>query len=248
MKSSPILLALFLFVSCSTATNDGGGTDENATESVSEPVVEEKPAVCIWNNISVRAEPSAKSKWITSISIGEELTYLGKSAIDSTDKNREYLNIRLADDTEGWSVSDFIVIDGTVAVLLEDKDIYKRPDLLTKSDRAFDMLDIIAISAEQGDWLEVVGKRADGKWIQKGWIKDGELSKKPIDVAVAKFAAAALELESKEAQMEALVEILNNSDFSSSYFITFVEDKLNELQLEEDLTGKNLNEDSAAME
>lgn len=231
MKSHLYLtLPLALIISCSPAAEQA-----QELETVEEIVLEETAAVCIWDKVSVRETPSAKGKWKTSISIGETLTYLGKEAVDSTD-DKKYYNVRLADNTEGWSVSDFIIPEGKVAVFIDQNDIYKRPDLLTKTDKKFSIMDIVAIKSTQGDWFEVVGKRSEGKWIESGWIKSGNTSQETLDVAVAKFGRMALEEDNEIKQLESLQEILDNSDFSSSVFIPAIQAKYDELTaLEEEM-------------
>lgn len=234
MKFLSTILLSFLFVACSSSTGKFEEVPEGAEEA-EDVVMEEKPAVCVWDKISVREEPNSKAKWVTSISLGESITFLGASAIDSTDKNREYIKVQLADGTEGWSLSDFIVIDSEVAVFLDESSVYKRPDLLTKTEDVFKKFGIVAIANSEGDWLEVVGERADGKWIQKGWVKGANLSKDAIDVAVAKFAGQALDKESDEEKTEALKEILENSDLLNSQFIDDINRILNEMSSAEEM-------------
>ena len=232
MKYLPVILVALLVSACSSSTSKFEEVPEggSATEvEVQEEVVVEKPAVCVWDNISVREEPSSKAKWVTSVSVGETLTYLGKSAIDSADKDRKYLSIKLADGTEGWSLADFIIVDSEVAVFTEDASIYKRPDLLTKTENVFSKFGIVAISNVEGDWSEVVGKRTDGKWITTGWVKGANLSKQAIDVAVAKFTSSALSKDSEEEQKEALNGILENSDLVTSQFIDDISKMLDDM-------------------
>lgn len=235
MKNLSILSLLLFLFSCGSGSTDTGETTSEAAEAIEQPVVVESQAVCIWNEVSVRETPNSKGKWKTSMSVGEKITFLGETAVDSLAKNREYFKVRLADGTEGWSVSDFIVVDGTVAVFLTDKDIYKRPDLLTKSDKKFNQMDIVAIKSEQDDWLEVTGKRFEGKWIDTGWVKKGELSQESIDIAVAKFASIAMAKEDESEKIESLEEIIGNSDFTSSSFIPMIQKKLEELTSPEEV-------------
>ncbi|WP_462253422.1 SH3 domain-containing protein [Ekhidna sp.] len=229
MKNLSPLVLVFFLIACG-GQNEQSSEAENPEKITQEAqVVEEKPAVCIWDKVSVRDTPAATGKWRTSISIGETLTYLGEDAIDSLDKNRKYSKVKLADGTEGWSASDFIIVDGRVAVFLNEKDIYKRPDLLTKSDKKFSQMDIVAIKSEQDDWVEITGKRSEGKWIESGWVKKGDLSTETIDVAVAKFASEAMAKEDVSEQIDGLNELLNNSDFAGSSFIPVVRGTVEEL-------------------
>ncbi|MAE84792.1 MAG: hypothetical protein CMB80_18780 [Flammeovirgaceae bacterium] len=223
-------VALALIFACSTSTNESTSDSE-----VTEEVVEEKPAVCIWDNISVRETPTAKGKWLTSISLGESLTYLGLSSVDSSDKNREYYKIQLNDGTEGWSVADFIIPEGKIGVFLEETFIYNRPDLLTKSDKMYERLDIIAVQNTQDDWQEIIGKRAEGKWIDSGWIKRGKLSFKAVDVAASKFLKDALSKENEEERLEALNMILDNPDLKESSILIDVQAAIDEMSASEEV-------------
>lgn len=217
---------LGIFTYCSSPQNGSSGQEE-AQQPVAEIV--ETEAVCIWDQIAVREEPTSKSKWLTSISLGETLTSLGTVAIDTLDNDRKYVKVRLADGKEGWSVEDFIIPGAKVAVFQEDNVIYKRPDLLTKTDNKFSQMDIVAVKSTEGEWMEIVGKRSEGKWIESGWVKQGNLSQNDIDVAVAKFASAALNKETPDEKTASIQEILENEDFGSSSFIPLLEAKLAEL-------------------
>lgn len=236
MKTFAKSCALILIISCSGSTSKFEEVPEegSAAEAPEEVVVSEKPAVCFWDNISVRQEPKSKGKWLTTISVGEKLTFLGLTAVDSSDQNREYLKVKLADGTEGWSAADFIAVEAEVAVFTEEVNFYNRPDLLTKSDKKFKKFTIVADLGSEGEWTEVKGKREDGKWFQKGWVKATNLSSDAIDIAVAKFADIALRKETDEEKIEALSEIVTNSDFQSSQFITEINTMVNEMQQPEE--------------
>ena len=231
--ASLVLIVLFAFAcgSGSENANAEAASEEELTEE--SPIVTMTKAVCIWNEVSVRATPDAKGKWLTSISIGEALEYLGEDAPDAQDPKKTYTRVKLTDGTEGWSRKDFIIENGEVAVFLENNAIYKRPDLLTKTDHEFSQMDIVAIKSTQGDWVEVSGKRKEGTWITTGWVKGNKLSKKAEDVAVAKFGRAALNEEEPAAQKEQLKEILDNPDLNSSKFIPFIEASYNALKAPE---------------
>ncbi|MGB3467787.1 MAG: SH3 domain-containing protein, partial [Cyclobacteriaceae bacterium] len=101
-------------------TNEQSAATEKATEAVAEtPVVEEQDAVCLYDNLSVRAAPADKSKWLTSISLGEVVTYTGEKAIDSV-SNNTFLKVKLNGGEEGWTRADFVAIDGKVGTFTED--------------------------------------------------------------------------------------------------------------------------------
>ncbi|MCR9253404.1 MAG: SH3 domain-containing protein [bacterium] len=235
-----IALPVFLF-SCgggntteSSNTEESTETTETTEEVVEAPEAKVVDAVCIWDKVSVRATPDPKGKWLTSMSIGEKVTFLGETQVDSVDK-KTYYKVKLADDTEGWSRSEFVIPEGTVAVFLKDTEIYKRPDLLTKAEKQYSQMDIVAVKSTQDDWLEVTGKRAEGKWIEKGWVKSGNISQDQIDVAVAKFGTQALAQEDDDKKMEALQEILDNGDLASSQFIPVLAQIVSEMNSVEEL-------------
>jgi len=201
-------------------------TEETAAES--EAVAEEADAVCLLDNLSLRETPADKGKWITSISLGEVVTFTGEQTVDSVSK-KPYYKIKLTGGKEGWSRGDFIEIDGKVGVFIQETEIYKRPDLLTKAGKKYSQMDIIAVTTVQGDWSEVKGKRGEGKYIESGWVKGGNISDKAIDIATAKFGAAALAEEDPDKRVAALTEILENGDLASSSFIPILQEKLTDM-------------------
>jgi|3_EtaG_2_1085321.scaffolds.fasta_scaffold42220_2 uncharacterized protein YgiM (DUF1202 family) len=219
----------FGLLSCS------GNENKETTEKVS--TKEEAPkmvdAVSIWDGISVREEPSADGKWISSISLGEKVLMTGKTAVDSSEKNREYVEIKLGDDKQGWVVSDFVE-EGTAVAAVREAQIYKRPDLLTKTDKSFKSMDVLALIDTRDEWVEVKGKSQTEKWFWSGWVKRTDLSDNEVDVAVAVYGQKALEIEDEEERSEAIQEILENESFTSSQFMVDLKNELNELNNEED--------------
>ena len=218
-----LLISSILFFSCS-ATPENSETNSEAEDQLTEVVIEKAPtmnaAVCIWDKVSVRESAGEKAKWITSLSIGESLTYMN---VDSTIDKKTYSKVLLNDAKEGWTRKEFLVVDAKPAVVLGDIALYSRPDLLTKTDKKFSMMDIIASIESQDDWMNVKGKRSEGKWIEDGWVKAQHISFEAVDIATAKFAKQALSIEDQDKKIEAINEIINNPDLSSSKFIADLE-------------------------
>ena len=236
---TPRLLFALMVLCLLTACGGGNKPTDNPNENPiaeSEPEAEpEEPqevtAVCIWNGVGVRQDADPKSKWLTSLGKGEKVAYLNESTtINDGKADREYYKIKLTDGTVGWARKDFVVADGKPVVVTKESSIYKRPDLLTKSDKMFKPMDIIAVKGENGDFYEVIGQRGDGKWIDKGYIKQSNLSYSDVDIAVAKFYHNAMSKESDIEQLEALSEILNNNDLSGSAFDEIIQEKALSLQ------------------
>lgn len=253
MKNLIILISFSVFLwSCGSNNSssfekvESEKSETGAEETVdkAESVVVEADAVCLLDNLSVRATPSDKGKWVTSISLGEVVTYTGEEGIDSVSK-KPFYKIKLTGGNEGWSRAEFIEVGGQVGVFIEETEIYKRPDLLTKSGKKYSEMDIIAITSTQGDWIEVKGKRGEGKYIETGWVKSGNISDKDIDVATAKFGVAALAMEDLGKRKEALKEILGNSDLASSTFFPILQEKLNEAIADDEIIINDIIEQAA---
>lgn len=210
----------FLLSNCSSnpqSNNESASEDTSDATNAPAKVVFQVDAVCIWDKIAVRKSPDPKGKWITSLSIGETLTYLG---IDSAAGDKTYANIQLNDKSQGWAIKDFIVPNGKPVAMLKDADLYSRPDLLTKTDKKFSKMDIVSSIEQQDDWIKVRGKRSEGKWIEEGWVKGMNISYDGVDIATAKFAKQAYALENTDERVQALKDIIDNSDLSDSKFIS----------------------------
>lgn len=224
-------LLLIIGFGCSSNTESTQEVPLEEEVSVEENVVSESPAVCVWDKLAVRDTPGDKGKWVTSISLGESLKYHG---LDSVVGKKTYGKITLNDGQQGWARTDLIVIEAKPAVVTNDTDIYTRPDLLTKSDKKFSAMDIVAMKSSQDTWGEIRGKRSEGSWIDEGWVKTSNLSFEPVDIATAKFASKAMKIKNEEAKLKALQDILENVDLSSSKFITDIELMVSDMTAIED--------------
>lgn len=177
-------------------------------------------AVCIWDNIPLREDPGKEGKWITSVSLGERCKYLNSDKEETNGgKKIKYLKVSLQDGKEGWVQSDFIVLDGTPGVITRDAVIYSRPDLLTKTDKSFSRMDIVGVMEIQDDFVQISGKRKNGKWIETGWIKPANISYSDVDIAVAKYATKAMAITDAGKREAAIKEIVENNDLQESAFI-----------------------------
>lgn len=243
MKKTSITIILLSFVcfiiGCGTKTEK----PQNVT-ALFEDV--EKEAVSIWDKVPLREDPNEKGKWLTSVSLGEKVVYLDETAVDSAPSRPvTYYKITLLDGKTGWVRSDFIVLRGKPAVFLSATPFYSRPDLLTKTDKSFSQMDIVGVKNSQGDWIEVIGKRTDATWIESGWVKDNNVSFKDIDIAVAKFAKGALEINDEVKRISALEDIVNNPDFQSSVFIEYIRDMLKSMFGSDDADYEEETDDGA---
>jgi hypothetical protein len=213
-----LFIAGYFMVSCSTSGN-------------SDKIIKSVEAVCIWDNAPLREAPGKNGRWLSGLSIGETVRYMKEEQIDSTEqKHIHYIKIQLKDGKEGWAQSDFVVINSKAATLKENAEMYSRPDLLNKSGKVFSQMDIIAVKSEKDGFIEVTGRRKGARWMESGWLRSNVVSYEDVDIAVAKFASKALEIADQNKREEAIMEIVSNSDFSSSVFIPML--KIEEKEVE----------------
>ncbi len=187
---------------------------QQKTEVVQEEI-KAIPSVCIWDRGVVRAEPLKDAKWMSSLSLGEEVIWLGITAVDSSDRNLKYYKIQLSDSTTGWASKWVIITDAKPSVIIKQADIYRRPDMLTGIDKTFEPMEMVAVEQTENEWIKIVG--AEQK--KKGWIKKESVSRESLDVAVGVLAMKALAQQKPELRKEKIESIINNPAFQSSVFI-----------------------------
>ena len=225
-----IISLAFVFASCKDDKKSSDTKDLKSDEVVvAKEEVKTGHAICLYDKLSIRDKPSKDGKWMTSMSLGEKVTFTGEEVLDSVSK-RKYCKVTLTDGKEGWTRSDLMAINGEVGAMKEAATVYKRPDLLTKTENKFSPMDIVAIMATQDDWVQVKGKRAEGKYIEESWIKSSNISNASVDIATAKFATMAMNKPSMTERIKALEELVNNSDLATSSFIPSLKTKILEYQ------------------
>lgn len=231
-KSIPFIIAgiLISFSTCKNKSKDGSKGDSDSTDVAVEEI--ENMAFCTWKEVSVRESPSSKGKWLTSVYLAEKFEYLEETAVDSSDKKLpSYYKIKLKDGKEGWIRSDFVALDSRPAAFIQNTPIYKRPDIMTKSDKEFSQMDIVAVIGEQDDWLEVRGKPREETWYRTGWVKSDNLTYDRDDIGVAVFALRAFDQKDENKKQEELEAILENPDFEQSIFINEIYNLLNDASM-----------------
>lgn len=208
---------VFIMAACVAISCKGKKQAEDAVAIAEEASY----AVCVFDRASLKETPEEKGKWMESLSIGEKCEYLDDTKEDNSGKKPvKYYKVRLQGGKEGWVQANLMALNSKPAAINQDADVYSRPDLLTKVNKKYGKMDIVAVTATQGDFIEVTGKRRDGKWIETGWIKATNVTYSDVDIAVAKFGSKALQIAEPEKQKEAINEILNNTDFANSIFIS----------------------------
>ncbi len=215
MKKNILLACALLAALAFSACKDKKANDSGKQSNIEKTGV----AVCIWDNLALRETPASDGRWLASVSLGEKCKYLKEDKeVTVGEKTTKYFRVELQDGKQGWVQSDFMILDGKPGVIIQDAVIYSRPDLLTKTSKSFSKMDIVGIKGEQNEFVEISGKRRDGKWIETGWIKPSNISFSDIDIAVAKYASKALATEDPGKKNQAINEILTNADLKGSIF------------------------------
>jgi hypothetical protein len=172
-------------------------------------------SICIYDGISLRAEPGRKGKWLSSIRLGETVYWKGQTAVDSSDKNAKYLNMALSDSTEGWAMEWGIVVDAIVGAVKEDAPIYQRPDPLTVTDEKFGFMDVVAVIDSADRWVKAVGENRS----KKGWIERNAVTSSREDVISAVLAGKKMKAHDGLSEPAKIRSIVDEAPFPESYFI-----------------------------
>lgn len=207
---SGIIMFSLLVMACETGQQE----KETAVKQELKPVEHPVSAVCIWDGASVRTGPSAEAEWITSLSLGEQLTWLGIEKADSSKPERSYFKVMLSDSTTGWS-SEYVITPGEPAVVVTKTPVFKRPDLITMTETTLKPMSFVAVTESNGEWVRIVGNQ---KKI-KGWIKLNTVSLKDNDVAVGVLYTKLESIEDEQERHKKLQAIVNNPVFENSVFI-----------------------------
>ncbi len=236
LRTFLLLFVFALFIAAcggeadSDTDNDSIADTEQDIEGVEQ--AEEAPIICLWSAVSIRETPSAKGKWKTTIYLGEKGTYLGETVTDTVPKKDvEYVKIKLTDGTTGWIEKRFMAIDAEAYAFKESSKLYKRPDILSAGKDEFDKLQYVVVLEEQEEWVKVKGLKKEVGWYREGWVKKDHLTADDIDVTVAVLAYRAMGKKDDKSKLEALNEILENTDLSSSQFFSNVRALVDDLSM-----------------
>ena len=205
------LLMIFILVSC-ISRNQSEVEEEKTTLAI--------PSVCIWDGISVRQEPFRKATVVSNLNLGELVTYLGISAVDSTYKNQVYYQIRLSDESLAWAPAFSLVTDASPAVVIQEVPVYLRPDLLTITDRTLEVMEIIAVIKKSDDWINFYS----AKKIRNGWIKSEAISDNIEDIAFALYARRILNEKNDIPLADKIDSILKYNLHPDAVFVSLLEE------------------------
>lgn len=212
--TTPLFVALaFIIAACGSKPSEE--TSENTSENTL--VESETKAICMWNKLALRETPKGDGKYITAGNMGEVMTYLDSTVTDeASSKKRVYALVKLSDGTEGWMRHDLIVIDAEVAVITKNAAICQRADLITKTDKSFETMDIVAVIKANNDWVKVKGIIKGGTWYSEGWVQGSSLSYRTPDITDAILISKALIIKNEEERVAELKRIYE-LDYGDGY-------------------------------
>lgn len=220
------LLASLLLVACGGESEkekdsimDGNEkTEETSADDQNEEKAENLKAINLWPSAGLFEEPGQKKKWKSSVAFGAILEVLETKEAD----DRTYAKVKAVNGDEGWVNTYLIAENAYRAAATSEISLYKDADILAIADKKIPFGEIVAVSNEKvGDFVEVVSAKRG----MKGYAKaDKHLSTSDTDLVVAMLRKNALEKEGEE-RTKAVMEILNNSDYSESIFYKDLENK-----------------------
>jgi hypothetical protein len=235
-----ILMISFFSFGCGSGSS-GGGDDNDSTLSEVKNAPADETAICLWSSLSLRENPNTKGKYKSTIYMGEKAIFLKETETDSSNgKNKvEYIKIKLTDGSQGWVQSNMMAVGAKSYALKEKTKLYKRPDILSAGKDEFDKMQFVVTTEDQGDWVKIKGKKRIDKWFKEGWIKKDRLSDVESDVTVAILVERAMLKETNDKKIEALNEIIANTDLSSSSFISDVQALIDGFNSSTEVPGTN---------
>lgn len=223
------LFAAFL-VACGGKDNSGDSHDQD-TDTQTDDENDRHAAghgstICLWGEVGLRDGPGRNGvKYLTTVYFGERVESTGDTAVVEGD-DRIYIKVKLSDGTTGWASRYLFAENAELGAATKLTTVYKRPDLVTATDKKLNFGDIVAVIKEEGDWVEVMGKEKS----INGWIKGGDhLTTEGDDVSVAILRNRALAKANANDKKKALEAIVENSDFANSIFASDIPEMLDEL-------------------
>ncbi len=179
--------------------------------------------VALSDKAAVRAEPDSKGSVLTSLSMAEQVEWLGDSAIDAKNPKKVYYKVRMTDGKEGWVNTWQLAAPAQIAVLLEKVAIYKRPDQATASGKSIAAAELVAaVGAKDGDWVELITMNRT----QRGWALRPGYSSDPVELMAAGMVRKVRAIKDATKRATALQELNANSTVTASRVYELLKDSL----------------------
>lgn len=220
-----LVVTAIIFASCKgSGSPEAKDVEQENGKTPDEELVEPVGAVCVYEGLWVRDLPNSKpGKAVSQLSLGESIVYLGKSETD-TIKKREYHYVQLSDGQKVWAPGFGVVLNAKPGAMSYKSALYNRPDLITKSKKALDIMSVVAIKESKDDWYEVVSYRKR----KSGWVPKKKVTTKSEDVAIATLVFKSVTNDDGTLKMDELASFIDELPLENSYFKQYLQKKLDE--------------------
>jgi uncharacterized protein YgiM (DUF1202 family) len=210
------IVTLILFLAAVIYSCSPTSTTETTDESAEAVVVENPSATfSLWLELAVRESAMDKSKYLTSIYLGEHVTLTSDSAMDGTNS---WHKIVMADGKSGWVRADFLAKRKIPAAFLSETNIFKRPDRAAITDHMFPSMDFVAADAPVNGWVHIRGKRADDKWFTEGYVEEASLTFDKNEVEFAILSKRMNETDNQTVRDAILSQIQSTPELQTTEF------------------------------
>lgn len=182
-------------------------------------VQDDKQSVCLLDGLGLRDVPGKGGKYISSVSLGEQVRWTGDKEKDEAGK--DYVKVELSDGKKGWTSAYGIVTGSALGAIKDETVLYRRPDVLTASNQKLPFMNLVAVIQEKEGWIEVVseGKR------QSGWVKKETVLRDKENVTVAVLATRKLREKDGLELTKKWEAILANTPFPATHFASVIRER-----------------------
>jgi len=221
------LFSLSLFVTgCGISETGEDKADPSIEQNENDPAESagDNVAASTWEGHSLRAEPSAKGKWLASVTFGETMEILGES---EKGEKHTYEKVRLSDGKEGWVRDDLIHKGGMMGAIAQTTDIYKRPSISNISDKEVKAATVIVIKQRKEEFTEFIAKNDKANNRARGWVLGATtVLTDEVDVAVAAQLSNAMAEANPVKRKKMFQKIVDNGRFRDSPLYELAEAKI----------------------
>lgn len=188
-------------------------------EGANAAVQDEKQSICLLDGIGLRDVPGKGGKYLSSVSLGEQVRWTGDKEKDEAGK--EYVKVELSDGKKGWTLAYGIITGSVLGAIKEETMLYRRPDVLTASNSKLPFMNLVAVRQEKDGWVEVIseGKR------QSGWVKKESVLSDKENITVAVLATRKLREKDGLELNKKWEAILANTPYPASHFASVIRER-----------------------
>jgi hypothetical protein len=136
-------------------------------------------AVCVDQNVAVKASPQKNAPAIFALSLWDTLLWLGDSS--KGNDNKTYYKIQSSDNKIGWVSASGIALNALVALVKDSTELFAKPDTNLTLGVKLPFLTLVAASIECGNFASICGIRKEFS----GWVHKEDITLNQADVQTA---------------------------------------------------------------